>query len=131
MAIVEQLEEVAAESGYARVYGVRLQIGELSCVVNEALHFAWEMATEGTVASGSTLHIERIEVALACPVCGHTGKPLAPNHFICSNCSSASATIVRGRELLVAAMEVDDADAGDGDRALHPQKELDAGRRPA
>jgi hydrogenase nickel incorporation protein HypA/HybF len=131
MAIVEELEEAAVESGYTRVYAVRLQIGELSCVVNEALEFAWELATADTIAAGARLEIDRIEVALECSACGRTGKPLAPNHFVCSNCGSASATIVRGRELLVAAMEVDDADAGGGDRAFHPQKELDAGGRSA
>jgi hydrogenase nickel incorporation protein HypA/HybF len=131
MAIVEELEEVAAESGYARVYTVRLQIGDLSCVVNEALCFAWDLATEGTVASGARLEIERIPVSLECNACGRIGDPPSKNYFTCRACGSSSTTILRGRELLVAALEVDDADAGRGDRALHPQKEFDAGVRPA
>jgi hydrogenase nickel incorporation protein HypA/HybF len=130
-AIVEELEEVAAESGYAHVYAVRLQVGELSCVVNEALRFAWDLATEGTIVFGARLDIERIPVSLECSACGRIGEPPSKHHFICAACGSPSTTIVRGRELLVAAMEVDDADAGRGDRAFDPQKELDAGVRPA
>jgi hydrogenase nickel incorporation protein HypA/HybF len=109
-AILEEIGELAARRNFARVRTVRLQVGELSCLVDEALRFAWEVAAAGTVAAGSQLDIECIEVEIYCPRCGASRRPIAANYLVCSTCGTQAAKITKGRELLVAGMEVEDAD---------------------
>jgi hydrogenase nickel incorporation protein HypA/HybF len=129
MAILEEVGDVAARQRIARVRGVRLRIGELSSVVNDALNFAWELAAEGTVAAGSRLEIERVAVQVRCPTCRDTRSPLAANHLVCSTCGTPAPEIMQGRELLVVGMEVDDVDPCAESATLDPQEEFDARHR--
>jgi Zn finger protein HypA/HybF involved in hydrogenase expression len=56
--IVELVEEqLADEPPGTTVSAVDIRIGDLSSVVSEALHFAWEPATEGTRLAGAALRI--------------------------------------------------------------------------
>jgi hydrogenase nickel incorporation protein HypA/HybF len=131
MAILDEVGDVAARQGIARVRGVRLRIGELSSVVNDALRFAWDLAAEGTVASGARLAIERVPVQVYCPECRDTRSPLAPNHLVCALCGAMTPEITHGRELLVVGMEVDDVDPRAESATLDPKEKLDACDRTA
>jgi hydrogenase nickel incorporation protein HypA/HybF len=131
VAILDEVGDVAARQNIARVRGVRLQVGELSSVVGAALRFAWELASEGTVAQGSRLDIERIAVQVYCPQCRDNRTPIAANHLICAQCGAPAPDIARGRELLVVGMEVEDVDPRAGSPTVDPQEELDAGARAA
>ena len=62
----------ARQAGAARVHTIRLRIGALSGVVPDALEFAFEALTPGTLAEGAQLAIE--PCARAVLVCGlHPG----------------------------------------------------------
>jgi hydrogenase nickel incorporation protein HypA/HybF len=128
LAIVDELQERTAGEPVSKVTAVHLRVGVLSSVVPEALTFAWDAATEGTVAWQSRLEIERIPLTIACAPCGSErtiDKGMLP---ICPVCGASSTEIVRGRELLVTAMEVIYADAApDGRSTKHPAQERCAG----
>ncbi|MEM7761995.1 MAG: hydrogenase maturation nickel metallochaperone HypA, partial [Cyanobacteria bacterium P01_A01_bin.40] len=52
-----------------------LNIGELSGVVPEALEFAFEVLTPGTIAENALLEINTIAVVCHCPKCDRNFQP--------------------------------------------------------
>ncbi|MBW1691781.1 MAG: hydrogenase maturation nickel metallochaperone HypA, partial [Deltaproteobacteria bacterium] len=79
-------QEALAYQG-AKVKAVRLKVGTLSGVVPEALEFAFQVLSEGTVAEGSRLVIERVALCIACNACGTECTPADP-FILCSHCGS-------------------------------------------
>jgi hydrogenase nickel incorporation protein HypA/HybF len=59
-AIVEQSVEAARSAGSTRVTAVRVRIGELSGVAEEALRFCWDIATAGTILDAARLDCEQV-----------------------------------------------------------------------
>lgn len=98
-------QEARAHQG-ARVTAVTLRIGTLSGVVPEALEFAFQVLSEGTVAEGARLVIERVALRIACNACGTASMPADP-FIICPLCGSVDVEIKAGRELDIESMEIE------------------------
>jgi hydrogenase nickel incorporation protein HypA/HybF len=126
-AIVQELTERAQSENIDRIASVYLRVGALTSVVSEALQFAWDSAIEGTVASGSILHIERVPLAIFCARCASERTIEGSTLPICPDCGASSNQIIRGRELLVAAMEVFYAASPDRHPSEHSAQEQFAG----
>jgi hydrogenase nickel incorporation protein HypA/HybF len=127
LAIVDEISERAAAEPYEQITAVYVRIGALSSVVPEALTFAWDIATDGTLASGSQLHIDHVPLAIFCAPCNSERTIDNGVLPICPVCGVSSTQIVRGRELSVTAMEVVYAPALGGHPAEHSSKEHYAG----
>jgi hydrogenase nickel incorporation protein HypA/HybF len=106
LAILEEVCERSAADGIEKVAAVHVQVGVLSSVVPQALTFAWDVATDGTLADGSQLRIERIPLTIRCASCSQERVIEESVLPICPVCGTSSSEIVRGRELNVSAMEV-------------------------
>ena len=59
----------ARQAGAVRVHLIRLRIGALSGVVPDALEFAFEALTPGTLAEGARLAIEPVPARFWCATC--------------------------------------------------------------
>ena len=59
----------AQQAGAARVHMIRLRIGALSGVVPDALEFAFEALTPGTMAEGARLAVEHVPARFWCAAC--------------------------------------------------------------
>lgn len=105
--LVNVTSETAVNAGIQLVKTVHLKLGELSGVVSDALLFSYDIATQGTVLEGSQLKIETIPVAVDCPNCGVVELP-SVQRFRCPHCDTATAVIVRGKELEISHLEYDD-----------------------
>lgn len=114
--LVEAVTGAAAERGAARVTRVKVRIGRVSGVVPEALAFAWEVAIEGSMLGGSTLEIDVVPLTLSCPACGESTLEDTLPRFVCPGCGDP-ALVVRGRELELVEMEIDDEPATAGSAA--------------
>jgi len=111
-ALVELVAEEVAREGPVRVVSVRVRAGALCGVEPAALRFAFDAATAGTPLAGSTLHVDEVPAAVFCEVCRLEHDLPAVNCLRCPACASATARVVRGKELEVVAVEVSDvADA--------------------
>ena len=99
--------ERATEVGAQRITSLTLRIGRLSGVVPEALSFAFECLTEGTLAQGATIAIEDVPVVARCAECALEFEP-ADMIFACPQCGQLTAEIVHGREMHLASMEIED-----------------------
>ncbi len=101
------LQGVLEHADGRRVTQVQLKIGHLRQVVPSSLQFNWDLVTKDTAADGATLGIESIEAVGACRACGvETAQNGFP--FRCGDCGSFEVEVIRGDELLIDWLEVDD-----------------------
>jgi hydrogenase nickel incorporation protein HypA/HybF len=106
--LVELVGETLEGERPARVRSVRLRLGPLSGVVAQALRFAYDEAAAGTVLEGSALEIEEVRAAVFCPACHAERELQNVQRLCCPICGSATPDVVRGRELEVESVEVED-----------------------
>ena len=98
--------EAAHAAGAKRIVKLRLRIGALSGVVPDALHFAFDVAGRGTLAEQATLEIEAVPAVCWCATCQ---AEFACVDFFneCPRCHNFSGDLRRGRELDIAAVELE------------------------
>ena len=99
--------DAAQTAGAARVRKLRLRVGRLSGVAPDALRFAFDVANQGTLAEGATLEIEAVPAACWCATCR---AEFACADFLneCPRCHNVSGELRRGRELEIAAVELEE-----------------------
>jgi hydrogenase nickel incorporation protein HypA/HybF len=109
--LIECVREQAAQRGIEHIVAVHMRLGVFSGVVKEALLFSFDVAAHGTILEGARLMIEDVPLVLHCRECGmeHTLGPIVD--LRCPECGSATAEVIRGRELELMAVEVPDEDA--------------------
>jgi hydrogenase nickel incorporation protein HypA/HybF len=86
---------------------VELKVGHLRQVVPSALSFAFELVAEGTEADGAELAMEEVPAAGRCRRC-HTESELPGFPLRCAACGSLDLELLRGEELLVDAIELEE-----------------------
>jgi len=104
--ILETVERVAADNCATRITGIRLQIGEFTCIQPEALRFCLQALCEGTIAQGAALSIVRIKTAAVCREC-RSEFSVHEIEFRCPTCASTNIELLSGRELVIESIEVD------------------------
>jgi hydrogenase nickel incorporation protein HypA/HybF len=112
--IVTAVTESLANRPVSRVYTVRLQVGALSGVVEDALQFSYQIATRGTILEGSILDVDHIPVVIHCDICGGDFELPGVQSFRCPACDTPSLQIRRGRELEILSLEVEEDEIEEG-----------------
>ena len=107
MSMVEMASEEAAARGGAQVCAIHLRLGALAGVVKDALLFSYEVACEGTPLAGSRLVIEDVPVVVFCADCSEERTLASIQRFFCPVCAAPTAQVVRGKELEVVALEIE------------------------
>lgn len=105
--LVESVEQAARQAGAQRVTQVFLRLGVLSGVARDALLFSYDIATAGTLLAGSRLIIEDVPVVVHCERCQRDVTLPGIQDFRCPVCGEPCATLVGGRELEIAGIEVE------------------------
>lgn len=105
--------ETAAGQGAARIVSLRLRVGAWSGVEPASLRFALEtLSAPGVCEAGDPLQgvrvdLERVEPEFLCPSCGLEYR--GEGYFDpCPRCGGLGGTLVRGEELELVEIEVDD-----------------------
>lgn len=109
--------ERARDAGGKSITRLTLRIGRLSGVVPEALSFAFECLTEGTMAQGAAVDIEDVPVVARCPECVREFEP-TDMVFACPDCGRPSPEIIHGREMQLVSMEIEGEDDGEREPAV-------------
>jgi hydrogenase nickel incorporation protein HypA/HybF len=102
------LDAVRAEaSAYpdARVQTVRVRIGALRLVVPEMLDFAFVAATRDTSLDGCRLEMETVGAVARCRRCD-AEFAVEQNWFVCPHCATTGGVLVRGDELDLIGVEL-------------------------
>jgi hydrogenase nickel incorporation protein HypA/HybF len=102
-AIVAIAERHAAGRRIARV---EVKVGHLRQVVPSALEFAFQLVSEGTVLESAELVLEDVPAAGRCRACG-TESVLDHFPLHCMACGGFDLELLRGEELLVDALELE------------------------
>ncbi len=108
MSIVEMVQEESERRAGARISAVHLRLGLLSGVAKEALLSSYEMACQATELEGSVLMIEEVPVELYCPNCRAPRPIHSMQSFCCRECGSPTSEVVRGKELEIVALEINE-----------------------
>ena len=109
MAIAQSLLDIVLQHAArqpGRVTRVKLQVGQMTQVVPEALEFGFQALAQGTAAEKATLEIEIIPLSVHCEGCGQTAF-LETYRFLCPKCQSPQVKLLTGRELAVEYLEVE------------------------
>jgi len=100
-------EEAAMTAHAKRILKLRLRIGSLSGVVPEAIRFAFDVVSQGTLAEGGTLEIEQVQAVCWCATCQAEFESV--DFFNeCPRCHNPSGDLRRGRELDIAAVVLEE-----------------------
>ena len=104
--ILDTVNASAADAGASRVVEIRLTIGEMAQVVEEAMVFALEALSEGPLCEGAKLTIESIKPRSRCPECGVEFEHGFYNRA-CPECGNPLTDIIAGKEMYIDSIEVD------------------------
>ncbi|WP_018110616.1 hydrogenase maturation nickel metallochaperone HypA [Thermus igniterrae] len=105
--LVRLAEEAARQHGASRVRRLGLRLGALSGVVEEALRFAFEAVSPGTLCEGAELAVEHVPLKSYCPHCQEAF--LSEDRYgiaLCPRCGEPSAEVLEGREFVLSYVEV-------------------------
>ena len=105
--ILEASIAAAEKAGATRITEIRVSIGELAEVVDDALQFAFEALTPGTMAEGAALVITMVPAKSRCRDC-----ELEYLHgrfeMLCPACGSLNVEPLQGREMRIDSIVADD-----------------------
>jgi hydrogenase nickel incorporation protein HypA/HybF len=108
LAIAESVVAIASRHAAGRrVYRVEVKVGHLRQVVPSALEFAFELVAQGSALEGAVLDIDEVPAAGLCRDCG-AESPIEGFPFRCSACGALDLEVVRGEELYVDSLELEE-----------------------
>ncbi len=105
-ALIELLQQQAELNRFTRVKQLWLEAGPLAAVVPEAMAFAFEAASHGTLAEGAQLHIVERPGKACCRACG-TESPITAWDQACPVCGQYQLQVLSGEELRISELEVE------------------------
>lgn len=103
--VLEMAFAKTREADATHINQLRLRVGDLSGVVPDALQFAFDAASPGTIAQGAELVLERVPAECWCDRCGLNFCP-EDIIYACPECGEISTQIETGRELELVSLEV-------------------------
>lgn len=107
VSLMEQTLAIAIEQAQrhqaSQIEHLTLKVGKQSGVVPEALTFAFEVVSRGTMAAGATLEIIEIPVTCRCDRCQINFQP-ADWIYACPQCQGISQTVIDGKQLELASL---------------------------
>jgi hydrogenase nickel incorporation protein HypA/HybF len=102
---LEMAERHARAQGATRIHRIVLKIGAASGVVPDALEFAFQPVTEGTMADGAILEIIPVPVVCHCAIC-EADFPADDIPYVCPICGNYCSKLIQGMEMDLASLEV-------------------------
>jgi hydrogenase nickel incorporation protein HypA/HybF len=103
--ILAQVLNGAEKQNARSIHRIKLRIGDLSGVAEDALRFALEVGVRDTIAQDAIICMEQIKALCYCSTCEETFEP-EDIIFLCPHCGTLSSKILRGRELEVSELEI-------------------------
>ncbi len=105
--IVGLAEKNARQAGAKKINRIDIEIGTLSGVVHDALHFAMESAAKGTMLENAEVIITDIPAMAECAEC-HKHFTIDSYADACPRCGAFQFAIISGKQLQVKSIEVED-----------------------
>ncbi len=107
LTITQNIVDIAInEAKDRRITAINLVIGELTSVVEESIRFCFNAISEGTAAEGAALSLVKVPALLECRHC--SCRFGLDREGVCPSCGGIGGQVVRGRELYVESIEVEE-----------------------
>ena len=107
--LLEQVDTLRREHTAERVASIRVSVGEFSGVEPGLFREAYEMLIEETPMRGAELQMNRVPLEGHCDDCGRDFV-VERFRFACPDCSSQSVTVLRGQELVLESVALEQAE---------------------
>lgn len=108
LSIAESVVRIASLQADGRqVTKVHMKVGHLRQVVPSALEFSFGLVAEGTRVEGAVLEMEAVPATGICRKCGAENR-LTDFPLRCLQCGGFDLEIIRGEELLVEYLELEE-----------------------
>lgn len=104
--VMDAVETSARQAGANKVIKVSLSVGVMTESVEEALSFAFEALSGGTMCEGAELVITMVQPKSTCDECGESFEH-DRFHMTCPKCGSFATRLIAGKELQIDSIEVD------------------------
>lgn len=111
VSLVDLACDEARRLGGATIDAVYVRLGPLAGVVKDPLLFSFELAKQGTEISTARLEIQEVPLTVWCCECASERVLSDVRSRRCPVCNAATPQLVRGNELELLAIEVQDASA--------------------
>jgi hydrogenase nickel incorporation protein HypA/HybF len=111
--VLDIVRQYVPEARGGRVRRVTVRVGDEAGVVAESLAFCFSAVTAGTPYETAELQIERVPAQSTCEACGHEVAQ-ARWLSVCPACGDPRVRLVAGRELDVAALDIDESSTSRG-----------------
>jgi hydrogenase nickel incorporation protein HypA/HybF len=108
LSILEGVEEEMERHNGARLEAIHVRIGALSGIVKESLLSAYELAREQTPFAQTRMIFEEVPVVVFCATCKAERPVRSLQQFSCAECDTPATEVLRGRELELAALELEE-----------------------
>ena len=109
LSIAESVVGIASrQANGRRVTKVQMRVGYLRQVVPSALTFGFGLLAEGTPVEGAELEVEQVPAEGRCRGCGVESR-LDGFPLQCKRCNSFELEILKGEELMVDSLELEEA----------------------
>ena len=104
--LIEIIQEEMTKHNVNTLRSVRLNIGQMSAIVPDALSFCFEVIVAGTELEGTKLIMDIIPLKGYCDACKNEFL-IEDYAFACTFCESSNIETLAGQDLSVVEMEVD------------------------
>ena len=104
--VMSSVTQAAEDAGAIRVTDITLSVGEMTEAIADALEFAFEALSEGTICEGAELHINMVRPKSRCQECGAEYEH-DRFHMLCPKCESPFTELIAGKEMRIDSIEVD------------------------
>lgn len=104
--VMDAVTKAANDAGADKVLKVSLSVGVMSEAIEDALRFAFEALSEGTISQGAELEISMVQPKSECLDCGAVYEH-DRFHMVCPECESLGTKLIAGREMQIDSIEVD------------------------
>ena len=105
--ILERAIEVACAHDKRAITAVTVDIGALQAVVPEAMEFAFEVASQGTMAEGAQFVWNTIPPRIACTHCDSVFE-VSGWEWACSRCGAPGGRVADGDDIVLRSVELED-----------------------
>ena len=106
--LIDVLREEMISHSVKTLKSVRLNIGQMSAVVPDALSFCFEVITKDTDLEGVKLIMDIIPLVGYCNECEREFE-IKEYNFVCSTCGGTKIDTIGGQGMSIVEMEVDES----------------------
>ncbi|HEY1601949.1 MAG TPA: hydrogenase maturation nickel metallochaperone HypA [Pirellulales bacterium] len=104
--LIDAASDAVSEHGGVRATRIKIRIGLLSGIVQEALRFSFDLASSGTPCDGALLDIEIVPITVSCSHCNAAQTLTDSFRFSCPTCGQPTPDVLSGKDLELTSIEI-------------------------